>query len=90
MFVCLCTGVTSHVVNDVVAAGATTSKQIADACGAGKDCGRCRRTIRAIIAAHQANGCPTPFNGCPARTTASPRICGEIVAAVENGTGRAP
>jgi bacterioferritin-associated ferredoxin len=90
MFVCLCTGVTSHVVNDVVAAGATTSKQIADACGAGKDCGRCRRTIRAIIAAHQANGCPTPFNGCPARTTTSPRLCGEVVkSSVDTGTGNA-
>jgi bacterioferritin-associated ferredoxin len=84
MFVCLCTGVTSHVVNEVVAAGATTSKQIAEACGAGNDCGRCRRTIRAIIAAHQANGCPTPFNGCPARTSTSPRLCGEVVKATEN------
>jgi bacterioferritin-associated ferredoxin len=52
MFVCLCTGVTSHDVDEVVANGATTSKQIAEACGAGADCGRCRRTLRAIIAAH--------------------------------------
>lgn len=52
MFVCLCMGITSHVVDEVVANGATTSKQIADACGAGGDCGRCRRTLRAIIAAH--------------------------------------
>ncbi len=57
MFVCLCTGVTSHVVNEVVANGACTSKQIAEACGAGGDCGRCRRTLRAMIAAHQVNGC---------------------------------
>ena len=49
MFVCLCTGVTSQVVTDLVATGAATSKQIADACGAGADCGRCRRTVRAII-----------------------------------------
>jgi bacterioferritin-associated ferredoxin len=54
MFVCLCTGATSKVVNDAVAAGATTSKQIAEACGAGGDCGRCRRTLRAILAAHKA------------------------------------
>jgi bacterioferritin-associated ferredoxin len=60
MFVCLCTGVTSHDVNEVVANGATTSKQIAEACGAGGDCGRCRRTLRAIIEAHhQVNGCPS-------------------------------
>ena len=59
MFVCLCLGVTSHVVDDVVAGGATTTKQVAEACGAGSDCGRCRRTLRAIIAAHQVNGCPS-------------------------------
>jgi bacterioferritin-associated ferredoxin len=58
MFVCLCTGVTSQVVSDLVAAGASTSRQIADACGAGIDCGRCRRTVRAIIAASVAEDCP--------------------------------
>jgi len=51
MFVCLCTGATRHVVADVVAGGASTSKEVAEACGAGADCGRCRRTVRAIIAA---------------------------------------
>jgi bacterioferritin-associated ferredoxin len=59
MFVCLCIGVTSHVVSEVVANGASTSKEVADACGAGSDCGRCRRTVRAIIAAHQENGSPS-------------------------------
>lgn len=54
MFVCLCTGVTSHVVNEAVAKGASTSKQVAAACGAGSDCGRCRRTVRTIIEAHFA------------------------------------
>jgi bacterioferritin-associated ferredoxin len=52
MFVCLCTGATTHVINEVVANGARTSRDIAEACGAGGDCGRCRRTLRAIIAAH--------------------------------------
>jgi bacterioferritin-associated ferredoxin len=53
-------GVTSHVVDEVVANGARTSKQIAEACGAGGDCGRCRRTLRAIIAAHHGvNDCPS-------------------------------
>jgi bacterioferritin-associated ferredoxin len=52
MFVCLCTGVTSQVVNDVVANGASTSKEVAAACGAGSDCGRCRHTVRAIIDAY--------------------------------------
>ncbi|BBY30165.1 (2Fe-2S)-binding protein [Mycolicibacterium sediminis] len=58
MFVCLCTGVTSQVVTDLVASGASTSRQIADACGAGSDCGRCRRTVRAIIAASATQKCP--------------------------------
>lgn len=51
MFVCLCMGITSHDVTECVANGARTSKQVAEACGAGGDCGRCRRTLRAIIAA---------------------------------------
>lgn len=64
MFVCLCMGVTSHDVDKVVANGACTSKQITEACGAGGDCGRCRRTLRAIIATHHdVAGCPSK-NGC--------------------------
>ncbi len=51
MFVCLCNGVTSQTVADAVAAGATTTKQVAKACGAGSECGRCRHTVRAIIEA---------------------------------------
>ncbi len=50
MFVCLCNGITSQMVADAVAAGASTTKGVAQACGAGADCGRCRRTVRAIIA----------------------------------------
>lgn len=56
MFVCLCMGITSHDVTECVANGARTSKQIAEACGAGGDCGRCRRTLRAIIAAQCEDG----------------------------------
>lgn len=51
MYVCLCVGATSQTVSDAVASGASTSKEVAAACGAGADCGRCRRTLRAIIAA---------------------------------------
>jgi bacterioferritin-associated ferredoxin len=49
MFVCLCVGVTSQVVAEAVASGATTCNEVAKTCGAGADCGRCRRSIRAII-----------------------------------------
>ena len=55
MFVCLCTGATRQCVADAVAPGACTSKPVAQACGAGTDCGRCRRTVRAIIAAESAS-----------------------------------
>jgi bacterioferritin-associated ferredoxin len=51
MYVCLCTGATTHSVADAVANGACTSRQVAAACGAGADCGRCRLNVRAIIAA---------------------------------------
>ncbi|WP_448638520.1 (2Fe-2S)-binding protein [Geodermatophilus sp. URMC 63] len=51
MYVCLCTGMTSARVSQAVEDGAHTSKQVADACGAGSVCGRCRATIRAIIEA---------------------------------------
>jgi bacterioferritin-associated ferredoxin len=53
MFVCLCLAVTSHQVSNAVENGACTSKQVANACGAGSDCGRCRSTVREIIAARQ-------------------------------------
>jgi bacterioferritin-associated ferredoxin len=54
MYVCLCVGVTNHTVAECVARGASTSKEVAAACGAGLDCGRCRRNVRAIIeASHQ-------------------------------------
>jgi bacterioferritin-associated ferredoxin len=56
MFVCLCRGVTSHVVADAVAGGASTTNQVAEVCGAGADCARCRRTVRAIIEAASNRG----------------------------------
>lgn len=50
MYVCLCTGATTQTVTDAVERGATTTNQVAAECGAGLDCGRCRRTVQAIIA----------------------------------------
>jgi bacterioferritin-associated ferredoxin len=58
MFVCLCLAVTNQTVRSAVLNGARTSKQVATACGAGSDCGRCRRTLQAIIASASA-GEPT-------------------------------
>jgi bacterioferritin-associated ferredoxin len=74
MFVCLCMGVTSHDVDKAVANGACTSKQITEACGAGGDCGRCRRTLRAIIATHHdVDGCPSK-NSCPRNSGTTDRL----------------
>jgi bacterioferritin-associated ferredoxin len=57
MYVCLCRGVTSQAVVGTVSRGARTTRQVALACGAGADCGRCRRTIRTIIEAQdEAHG----------------------------------
>ena len=73
MFVCLCMGVTSHDVTECVAKGARTSKQVAEACGAGGDCGRCRRTVRAIIAAQlEDSGSP---GGVAAQGVTARRAC---------------
>jgi bacterioferritin-associated ferredoxin len=65
MYVCLCVGATNQTVCDAVAGGASTSKEVAAACGAGGDCGRCRRTLRAIIAASRLN--PASLDPAPAR-----------------------
>lgn len=53
MYVCLCHGVTSHAVAEAVAAGARTCNQVAAACGAGSDCRRCHRSVRAVIEAYR-------------------------------------
>jgi bacterioferritin-associated ferredoxin len=49
VFVCLCNGVTSQTVTEAVECGASTTNEVAQACGAGADCGRCRRTLQAIL-----------------------------------------
>jgi bacterioferritin-associated ferredoxin len=51
VFVCLCNGITNQVVADAIAEGASTTNQIAAACGAGAECGRCRRTLRLLLGA---------------------------------------
>jgi bacterioferritin-associated ferredoxin len=51
MYVCMCHGVDSQAVAQAVADGANTTKKVAAATGAGSTCGRCKATIRAIIAA---------------------------------------
>jgi bacterioferritin-associated ferredoxin len=64
MFVCLCNGVTSQTVTEAIEAGACTTKDVAQACGAGADCGRCRRTVQAILRSSDPNGAPTRQRPC--------------------------
>lgn len=52
MYVCLCSGTTCQMITDAVARGAGNCKQVAAACGAGLDCGRCLRNVKAILDSH--------------------------------------
>jgi bacterioferritin-associated ferredoxin len=54
MWVCLCNAVASDTVMEVISSGARSTKEVAQACGAGAICGRCRHTVRAMIAAYVA------------------------------------
>jgi len=49
MYICLCLGVTTSTVQHAIDAGARSTKQVAEACGAGSVCGRCNHTIRTMI-----------------------------------------
>ena len=49
MFVCICRAVSSVTVREVIADGARTVRQVAEACGASKDCGRCVVHVRALL-----------------------------------------
>jgi bacterioferritin-associated ferredoxin len=55
MYVCLCRAVTSKAVIDAIEAGATTTRKVAEACGAGTECGRCRNNVRRMIEAHESS-----------------------------------
>lgn len=61
MYVCLCNGVTSKTVQEAVDAGAHSTRDVARACGAGEICGRCKQTIRAMIAARAGNSHHRPL-----------------------------
>jgi bacterioferritin-associated ferredoxin len=60
MYVCLCLGITTEAVRAAIDNGASTSRQVAAACGAGSQCGRCRRTVRAIIDSRAIDGAAAP------------------------------
>jgi bacterioferritin-associated ferredoxin len=51
MYICLCLGVTTSTVQHAIDAGARSTRQVAEACGAGSVCGRCNHTIRTMVEA---------------------------------------
>jgi bacterioferritin-associated ferredoxin len=63
MYICLCLSVTTSTVQQAIDAGARSTKQVAEACGAGSICGRCNHTIRTMIEA----AAPDPPSGKPDR-----------------------
>ena len=63
MYICLCLGVTTSTVQQAIDAGARSTKQVAEACGAGSVCGRCNHTIRTMI----EDAAPDPPSSKPDR-----------------------
>ena len=55
MYICLCLGVTTSTVQQAIDAGARSTRQVAETCGAGSICGRCSHTIRTMIEAASAD-----------------------------------
>ena len=52
MYVCICRVVSSTTVRAAIADGARTVRQVARACGASQDCGRCVAHVRALLEEH--------------------------------------
>lgn len=49
MFVCICNAISSTTVRELCESGARTVRQVADECGAGRDCGHCVVHVRALL-----------------------------------------
>lgn len=56
MIVCLCRGVSEAALQEVIDAGATTVRHVAEACGAGTDCGACCPMVKELLACARAVG----------------------------------
>ena len=52
MYICHCYAVSSTTVRAVIADGARTVRQVALACRAGQDCGRCVSHVRTLLEEH--------------------------------------
>nr|WP_202512508.1 (2Fe-2S)-binding protein [Streptomyces sp. SID3343] len=62
----MCFGVTDKQVNDRIAEGARTMREIAQSCGgAGTDCGRCVKSITAMLPRDESRRRRTPCPSAP-------------------------
>ncbi|MBW8827058.1 MAG: (2Fe-2S)-binding protein [Acidobacteria bacterium] len=52
MWICLCEAVTSTTIREVIEDGAASVGAVAEACGAGTVCGKCKRTIAVMVDQH--------------------------------------
>jgi bacterioferritin-associated ferredoxin len=56
MYVCICLAVTAAEIERVIESGAGSTKKVGARCGAGTSCGKCKTSIRRIIAAKHESG----------------------------------
>lgn len=54
MIVCFCHGINDRALEKIIDNGATTVRDIGDACGAGTDCGSCANRLRRTLKRRQA------------------------------------
>ena len=54
MYVCLCKAVTDREIREAVEDGASHVSDLAERCGLGTGCGRCRNTAQELIDQHLA------------------------------------
>jgi bacterioferritin-associated ferredoxin len=55
MWVCFCRSVNSNKIQSAIDDGAESLNAVSEACGAGTDCGGCKRTIQAMIKTTKRN-----------------------------------
>jgi bacterioferritin-associated ferredoxin len=64
MIVCLCHGVNDRTIRACVKDGAGSVQEVGRRCGAGTDCGSCRRSIRELIREHDVEQAQSAGAAC--------------------------
>ncbi|MEQ8278626.1 MAG: (2Fe-2S)-binding protein [Deltaproteobacteria bacterium] len=70
MIVCVCRRVSDRQVLNVIQEGAATEEAVERRCGAGGDCGACKKTIEGMITEHAKTGCRLPSGERPDKRAA--------------------